>query len=206
MANPDRPSGFTPVGTMSGAPWQGLVRRGQMGNADGTDVWDDIFIGDPVAFDQSDANKIIPHFTSVADCIGVCVGVGYVGSGNSANEAGMFNVANLEKRWGDSALADTDTIWIYYAPAGDTIFEIQSNSDLDIEIGDQCDHSCATGSGTHGSETTSMSTVELEADGDTDVYIVGIPEYPDNDKSLANARYHVIFFDQAFRATGVDNV
>lgn len=206
MANPDRPNGFTPVGSFSGAPWQALVRRGQMGNADGTDPWDDIFLGDPLAFDQSDNNLIIPHFTTVADCIGVCVGVGYVSaSGNVANEAGPFNMDDLTKRWGDSALADSNTIFIFYVPSGDGIFEIQSATDLDLKVGDETDHNCTTGSGTHGSEVTSRSNVELKASGD-DVSIVAIPEYPDNDPTLINTRYHVRFVDRAFASKDDANV
>ena len=197
MANPDRPNGFRPVATFSGAPWQGLVRRGKMGDGDGTDVWDNIYIGDPVVFDASESNEIIPAFTTIANVLGVCVGVGYVPAGQPANESGMFNVADLEKRYGDASLVATQDVYIYYVPVADVLFEVQSDSDLDLFPGDETDHNCTTGSSTHGSVVTSLSNVELKASGD-DVHIVAIPEYIDNDSTLANTRYWVRFFDRSF--------
>lgn len=211
MANPDRASGFRPVGTLSGAPWQGMVRRGVMGSGDGTDLWDDIYIGDPVKFDaviaagNSAVDTLIPAISGATDVVGVCVGVGYV-SANAENEAGIFNPNDLTKRYGSAADVTTlvPQVYIYYVPTSDVIFEIQSASDLDLTIGSQCDHTLV-GSGTHGSIVTSQSSVELTTDSNTDVMIVAIPEYPDNDSTLANARYHVVFADRAFNAATPDH-
>ena len=202
MANPDRASGFTPVGTLSGASWQGLVRRAQMANlTDNTANHGDIYIGDPITLDTS-------GFAVVADSgeekiIGVCVGVGYVGAGNAANEAGMFNPANLEKRYGDEVQADAgDTIWIYYAPSHDTIFEIQNDAAMAITVnavGLELDIT-NTAATIHGSRTTSISSCELTTNSNSDVKVVAHPEYVDNDLTLANARLHVMFADTEFRA------
>ncbi len=202
MANPDRPNGFRPVGTLSGAPWQGSIRRAKMADiTDATNDHGDIYIGDPITVDTS-------GFAVVADSgeskiIGVCVGVGYIPAGNTAAESGMFNAQNLEKRYGNHDDADAAVvIWIYYAPSHDTIFEVQNAAAMAITVnavGLELDIT-NTAATAHGSRTTSLSSCELTTDTNSDVKVVAHPEYPDNDLTLANARLHVMFADTEFRA------
>lgn len=197
MANPDRPNGLSPVGTLSGASWQGLVRRVQMGDtsADTTGNHGDLYVGDPIVLSSGLA---IPFDSNDANAVGVVVAIGYVADGVASNEAGPFNPAALEQRYAKLEDSDTETIWVYYAPAEDTIFEAQSDSDLDLLIGGTADLNIAAATA-HGSRTTGRSNVEINASGDTDVTVVAIPEYPDNDSTLANTRYHVTFIDPLHR-------
>lgn len=197
MANPDRPNGFVPVGTLSGAPWQGLVRRVQMADssADSTGNHGDIYVGDPIVLSSGQA---IVMDSNDANAVGVCVAVGQVADGATNNEAGAFNPDNLTRKYGNLTDSATETIWVYYAPAEDTIFEIQSASDLDLTLGATADIT-NTAATAHGSRTTGLSSCELTTSSNTDVTVVAIPEYPDNDSTLANTRYHVTFIDPLHR-------
>lgn len=199
MANPDRASGFTPVGTVSGAPWQALIRRAVMADtsADGTNNHGDIYIGSPIKLNA--AGLALPWESADTDAVGVCVGVGYVPAGEAQNEAGMFNAADLEKRYGNLTDSSSMTIQVYYAPAEDTIFEIQTATAITLQLTDYLDVGEIAATST-GSRTTSLSSLELGALGDSDVKIVGLPEYPDNDVALVNARAHVVFANTEFGA------
>ena len=202
MANPDRANGFTPVGTLSGASWQGLVRRAVMADtsADSTANHGDIYIGTPIKLDGS--GNALPYEQADNNCAGVCVGIGVVRS-NPQGERGPFDPDNLVARFGNLTDSATLTIVVYYAPAEDTIFEAQTDSDIadaDNNPTDTLDISEVAATAT-GSRTTSKSTLELSANTTADVTIVAQPEYPDNDVTLANARLHVVFTDTAFKAT-----
>lgn len=193
MANPDRPNGFTPVKSLNGGAWTAHVRRVQMADtsADSGNNHGDIYLGDPIVLSSGLA---IPFDSNDADCVGVVVGVGVTSSGNPQNEAGPFNPDELTERFGNLTDSATKTIQIYYAPARDTVFEAQSDADLDLVIGSPADVSTDAGEA-HGSRVTSRSTAEIVTNVNSDLKVVEIPEYPDNDSTLANTRYWVIFSD-----------
>lgn len=197
MANPDRPNGFSPVGTLSGAPWQGMVQRVQMADtsADSTNNHGDIYVGTPIVLSSGLA---IPMDSNDANCVGVCVAVGKVSAGATNNETGPWDADDLTQKYGNLTESATDTIWIYYAPAEDTIFEVQSDSDLDLAIGDTADITTDAGEA-HGSRVTGLSTAEITTSLNADVSVVKIQEYPDNDPTLANTRYQVVFIDPLHR-------
>lgn len=186
MANPDKPSGFRPVGTLSGRSWEGTVRY--IGVADG----EDIFIGDMVNLESGLAD---PMATDDAAVLGAAVGFGKVDA--DGVPLGSFNPADLTTLYYDDS-ANTHTDWVvYYVPAEDGIFEVQSNADLDLAVGGACD--LVDGA---GSATTGRSIQEVGTSTNADFTVVGIPKYPDNDSALANTRYHVMVTraEQAFHA------
>lgn len=192
MANPDRPNGLTPVGVIGGSPWNARVRRIAAADrsSDTTNNHGDIYIGDPIALSSG---KAVPA-DSAATILGVCVGVGK--SNASVNPASSpFNPADLTQRY--APLTDATGWDIFYVPADNVVFEVQSASDLDLAVGSAADINLVAATA-HGSRTTGMSNVELTTDSDSDVKVVGIPDYPDNDSTLANTRYHVIFPLTAF--------
>lgn len=191
MANPDRANGFTPVKSLWGAPWTALIRRIQMADAsaDTSNNHGDIYIGDPIKYSSGKALAA----NSGDSILGVCVGVGRV-VGDAQNESGMFDPADLERRYADHTLSDTDTIYIYFVPSEGVLFEVQSASDLgnDNPLDAEFDFSTDANE-SHGSRTTSLSSAELVGNANSDVVVVEIPEYPDNDITLTNARYWVRF-------------
>lgn len=184
MANTDRPSGFTFAKNLFGAPASGLIRKIRV--ASGADA--DIFVGSPlIAVDGEDGAEI---GASDGDILGVAVGFGrdVPGTHNGGWIAGPYNPANLENRFFDAS-ASTNTEWyIWYIPALDNLFEIQSASDLDLEIADTADFTAES-----GDTTTGRSTVELTTSSNADVNVVELVEAVDNDRTLTNARYLVMF-------------
>jgi hypothetical protein len=174
MANPDRPNGFTPVKTLSGAPVSSVIRA--IGVADG----EDIFIGDMVNLESGLAD---PMATNDAAILGAVVGVGKLVNGQYVSAFDPDNL--LPSYYDDSASTHTDYC-VFYAPATDCIYEVQSNADLDLVVGSPCD--LVDGS---GNTLSGRSVQEVGANTNSDFVVVEIPQYPDNDSTLANTRYWV---------------
>ena len=185
MANVDRPNGFRPVKTLSGAPWASLIRT--VGVADG----EDIFIGDIVNLESGLAD---PGATNDAALLGVAVGFGKVDG--DGNPLGPFNPDDLSKRYYDDS-ASTHTEWVcYYVPVGDVIFEAQTATALSLVVGGTCDLADATGDSTSG-----ISRQEITTSTNADFTVVEIPKYVDNDHTAVWGRYWVMVTnaEQAFK-------
>lgn len=177
MANPDKPSGFKLVKTLTGAPVASVVRS--IGVTDAADM----FVGDLISLTS---NLGAVAATNDATILGVAVGFGKVGD-VSGEYSGAFNPDNLTTLYYDDS-ASTHTDWrVFYVPVDDAIFEVQSDTDLDLAVGDPCDLLVTTA----GSTVTGISGQQVGANTNTDMYVVDIPVYPDNDSTLANTRYHV---------------
>jgi len=177
MANPDRPSGFKFVKTISGAPVASVMRS--VGVTDGADM----FVGDLISLDTN-LGKV--GATNDADFLGIAVGFGKV-DGASGEYASAYNPDNLTTLYYDDS-ASTHTDWrVFYVPLQDAVFEVQSDTDLDLAVGDPCDLLVTTA----GSTVTGISGQQVGANTNTDMRVVEIPTYPDNDSTLANTRYFV---------------
>lgn len=187
MANPDRPNGFTPVRTISGAPVSSVLRV--VGVADG----EDIFIGDMVNLESGLAD---PMATNDAAVLGAVVGVGRYDA-YSGDPTGAYDPDNPNVRYYDDSASTHTDYFVLVAPADDVIFEVQSNADLDLTIGDNADLVDGV-----GNTTTGRSIQEIGTSTNADFTVVDIPRYPDNDSTLANTRYHVMVTraEQAFHA------
>jgi len=177
MANPDRPSGFRPVKTLSGAPMTSVIRS--IGVTDGTDI----FVGDMLSMTS---NLAAVAATNDATLLGVAVGFGKVDAA-SGQYAGAYNPTTLTTLYYDDS-ASTHTEWrVFYVPIEDAIFEVQSDTDLDLTFGSACDILTTT----DGNTTSGISGQQIGASTNADLHVVEIPAYPDNDSTLANTRYHV---------------
>jgi len=177
MANPDRPSGFKFVKTLSGAPMSAVMRSIGVTNAA------DIFRGDLISLAS---NLAAVAATNDATFLGVAVGFGKI-TQMTAEFGPAINPDNLTTiYYDDSASTDTD-FRCFYVPVDDAIFEVQGDSVIASgAIGDPVDLVA-----TAGNTTTGISAHEVGANTNTDMRIVEIPAYPDNDPALANARYWV---------------
>lgn len=185
MSNLDRPNGFTPVKTFSGAPFTSLIRA--IGVADGADI----FVGDLVSLASGLA---APSATNDAAILGVAVGFGKFVNGVPT---GPFNPGDLSMRFYDDS-ASTHTDWCcFYVPAFDCIFEAQTATALTLVVGSQCDLLA-----TAGSTTTGISAHELTTDSNHDFEVVEVPSIPNNDPTAVWGRYYVkvITAEQAFHA------
>jgi len=186
MANVDRPNGFTPVKTRSGAPVTGLIR--QVGVADGADI----FIGDALTL----SSGLAAASTAAADTIiGVAVGFGKKDP-SSKQWTGAVNPNDQETQYYDDS-ANTHTDWaVFYVPAEDVIFEAQFD-------GTPTTPTVGQGYGliyTAGSVVTGRSAQEIDGDDvtDIDVVVVELPQGPRNDVTAAYGRVYVMFDDLVF--------
>lgn len=177
MANPDKPNGFRPVGTISGAPVSSRLKV--VGVADG----EDIFIGDMVNLESGLAD---PMATDDAAILGAVVGIGKYDKLTGSAATGL-NVADLNTRFYDDSASTHTDYFVLVATADDCIYEVQSNADLDLAIGGNCDLVDGV-----GNSTTGRSIQEVGTSTNADFTVYAIPDYPDNDSTLANTRYHVI--------------
>lgn len=187
MANVDRPNGLRPVKTLSGAPWQGMIRA--IGVADGADI----FVGDAITLASGLA---APGATNDTGFLGVAVGFGKFDK-DGKTPLGPFNPDNLGKRFYDDS-ESTHTEWcVYYVPADDVVFEAQTATALTLVVGGTCDLSAGT-----GSSTTGISAHELTTNSNADFTVVEVPVMPDNDPTAVWGRYWVMFTraEQAFHA------
>ena len=177
MANPDKPRGFTPIKHTSGAPWTGQVRA--IGVTDGADM----FIGDFLSLTLGLAAVAA---SDDATLLGVAVGFGKK-TEFQKNIATAFNPDNLGTLYYDDS-ASTHTDWVvYYVPARDMIFEVQTAVDLSASVpGSTCDLEA-----TAGNTATGRSLQEVTTSSNADFIIVERPEYPDNDPTLINERLWV---------------
>ncbi|MHC4988091.1 MAG: hypothetical protein ACYTFX_06295 [Planctomycetota bacterium] len=180
MANVDKPNGFRPVRTLSGAPVASVLRTITPAAAD-------CFIGDMIELVAGTGTATPADGTALALALGVVVGVGTVdGEGNPQ----FYDPANLNKNFFDtSADVEADYVLIY-APANDCVFEAQLShapSADTTQIGDTLDILAGT-----GDSTTGRSAHELEAVTSGDVQIVDRPKYPGNDPDAQFGVLHVI--------------
>lgn len=177
MANPDRPNGFKFVKTLSGAPMTSVMRS--IGVTDGTDIFKNDLL-------SLTSNLAAVATTNDATFLGVAVGFGKVDPA-TGEFGGAYNPDDLTKLYYDDS-ASTHTEWrVFYVPVDEAIFEVQSDTDLDAAIGDPLDLLKTTA----GNATTGISGQQVGANTNTDMHVVDIPPYPDNDSTLANTRYHV---------------
>ena len=182
MANTDRPNGLKASKTINGSPVAQMLRKLTVAaRADATGNHGDIYIGDPVKVS-------IAGVVTVADSgdviYGVCAGVGI--DNVDHGETGMFKADDLETRYLPNTTAGF--IWVY--PKENMLFEVQSASDLDLTINAEADIT-NTAATAHGSQTTGVSSCELTTLANADVTVVELQTAPDNDTTLANARYLV---------------
>jgi len=183
MANTDRPNGFKASKTLNGSPVSAMLRKLTVAaRADATNDHGDIYIGDPV---KMTAAGVVTVADSGENIYGVCAGMGI--DNVEHGETGMYKADDLETRYLPNATAGF--VWVY--PKQNVLFEIQSESDLDLTVGALADINLKGSGAAHGSQTTSQSNVELEAYANGDVTVVELQTAPDNDTTLANARYLV---------------
>lgn len=189
MANIDRPNGFRPVKTFSGAPVTSLIRA--IGVADGADI----FVGDMLNLASGLAAA---GATNDAAILGVAVGFGKFDK-DGRTPLGPFNPANLNSTgmfYDDSA--STHTEWcVYYVPADDVIFEVQTATALTKLVGETMDVT-----GTAGNQTTGQSITEATTSNNADLTVVEVPNIIGNDPTAVWGRYWVMFTraEQAFHA------
>ena len=175
MANKDRPNGFRFAKSLTGAPVSAMIRLYNVDSSNSTAV----FLGDAVTL-EADGN--VAPAASGNTILGVVVGVGV--DNVDHGETGYYNPANLEQRHLPGSTAGI----VGVIPAEGNLFEVQTATALDLAQGDPADLSAGA-----GSTTTGVSAHEITTASNNDVKVVEQVTTPDNDTSLVNARYIVMF-------------
>jgi len=182
MANTDRPNGFKASKTTNGSPVAHMLRKLTVAaRSDATGNHGDIYIGDPVKVSVA---GVVTVADSGQTIYGVCAGIGI--DNIDHGDTGMYKADDLETRYLPDATAGF--IWVY--PKENVLFEIQSASDLDLTVGAEADIDNAADTA-HGTQLTGKSSCELTTLSNADVTVVELQAAPDNDTTLANARYLV---------------
>lgn len=151
MANLDRPAGFKPVKTISGAPWNGKANVYYIPSTDATAM----FIGDAVkSAGSADATGMYPTVAQAA--AGNTIRGVIIGFGLSPEVMGNPDNVNMKYRAASTAM------YCLVVDDPNVVFEIQEDSVgvtlAATEIGLSCD--IVVGS---GSTTTGKSGMELDS-------------------------------------------
>ena len=184
MSNIDNPNGAKPVGTLSGAPWQGLVRSYlASGSAD------DIFIGDFVAL-ESDGFIDAANAAEV-DLLGVCVGFQPAQAGQTSGVTDHFLGAtsyDLSKKYYDASV--DGEAWILVAVGPDVLYEMQTDGTITYtDIGNNAEIVATAGSTTKGHSLQEVSSTTITAT--AQLRIVAPVNRPDNEVANANSNWVV---------------
>lgn len=164
MANADRPRGFSPVGTLSGSPWQGAVRKYSVDASNATAV----FIGDAVAL-EADGNVTPAGATSVV--LGVVVGVTVDRDVLATEHPGYLPASTA------------GSVLVCIAP--DAIYEVQEDSvggALALtDVGANIDLIAGTGSTTTGRSAHELDSNTATSAASAQFRIIGIVDREDNE-------------------------
>ena len=174
MANSDRPTGFRPVSTLSGASWNGAYRKFY---TDTNAFMGDIMIADAVG---------------IADGDGAYQGVTRATAGTAGNIIGVVvgwevdPATSLEAKYH----VGSATVAVYLCVDPFVIFECQSD-DSDpavLDVGNNYDFIV-----TAGTVATGVSNMELDGSSEvttlgTPLRLLGIVDRPDNEAASANAK------------------
>lgn len=191
MANVSRSTGFRPVKSLLGSPWNGLIRYYTAGtrSSDTTNNHGDIYRGDPV---KLSSGLVLPA-NSGDTILGVAVAAGT--STTTFGVAGYYNPNNL----GQAYLGYSDTGVVGVVTCEGNLFEVEEASDLDLVIGSAADIT-NTAAIAHGSRTTGYSSCKITTASNNDVRVVEMVTSPDNDPTATAAKYIVRFRTQALSA------
>lgn len=196
MANVDRPSGFRPIGTVSGAPWQGHLMTFDVDSSNATAI----FLGDLIAL-EADGN-VAPAAAGSTQLLGACVGIYHSDPGDSTGrslEGGGSNDLNLSLKYLPANTAGK--ILVTVGP--DVLYEAQEDSAVSslalTDRGANVDFVAGA-----GSTTTGRSGYEIDSDTVTTIAsaplrIVDIVRREDNEVGT-NAKWIVRIHTHHFSA------
>lgn len=199
MANTDRPNGFVPVGTITGAAWTDAVRRYPVDSANATAI----FLGDMIMLE--DDGNVAPATAGATSLLGACVGVEHSDPGSNTARTlqggGSYDL-NLSLKY----LPANTAGYVYVVVDPNALYEVQEDSDVSSltadAVGSNIDHIANA-----GSTVTGRSGHELDSDTVTDAVpgaagfrIVGLVEREDNEVGT-NARWIVKINESHFTDT-----
>lgn len=191
MANVDRPNGFKPVSTLSGAPWNGAYRKFF------TDT--NCFLGDIMIADAA----------SIADGSGAYQGVTRATSGTASINIGV--VVGWEVDPDNTELlyhAGSGTFAVYLAVDPMIIYEGQGDGTSTIltatDVGMNVDFVITAGVTGTGVSNMEVLDGSESVDADTPLKLIGMVDRPDNEIGTANHKL-LVQLNMTVFGTGVGN-
>ena len=196
MANTDNPNGFRPVGTLSGAPWEGHIRHYRASGS-----LTDIFPGDMVTLtadgtvDAADAAE--------EEIIGACVGFSPAQAGSTNGVTDHYisgTTPNLNKTYYDASV--DGAAWVMVAVGPDVLYEVQTDGTITYtDVGNNCEITATAGDATKGISQQEISSTTGTAV--AQIRIVAPVNRVDNDVSSANSRWIVRINENHYNRVGM---
>lgn|SRR5574341_823043 len=187
MANVDRPSGFHPVGTLHGGPWNSRVNKYYVSANDATVIG----VGDLVKLDGQNDSAGIPSITQAAAnevCVGVVVGRIYTTPENLSQQHRPASTAAYML-----VCDDPDVLMLSQGDGTDVAASVGLNVNFIVAAAN-------TTTGTSGMEVDTESAATTNT---LPLRIHSFVQSPDNEVGSANAKLIVSFNTHQFKlATG----
>lgn len=187
MANANKPSGFTPVQYLNGAPWNGQARLYSIAASYGTAL----YIGDPViSSGTADTNGVpgIAIGAATGALRGVIVGLGVY-------EGGLFDPTNLDRVYRPAS--DTRVWYAMVADDPNLVFEVQEESNgtqiAATEIGLNTISKVGTGNGfMSGWMIPSATGAAPAATATLQLRLLGLARYPAGTNAFGAYAKHLV--------------
>lgn len=178
MANTNSPFGFRPVRYLSGAPYNGAVRRYFVPASDGTAL----YIGDPVVLVGTSTAEGVPHV--IRATVGTAVttdritGI-IVGVEADINTSLVYRAASTAR-------------YVYVADDPNILFEVQEDGNAGITAtSGTCQILAGTGNTYTGNSGFTMDSSEAAQTATDQLLVIGPAERADNDPASSYARWLV---------------
>jgi len=178
MANVDAAYGAKPFAYLSGAPWNGQVRRYVVLAANTTAVG----IGDFVVLDSEDSDTY-PQYAAVLAATASSEAIVGVAVGFEANPANL----NIEGRYRSASATTKDRI-VMVVDDPDVLFTMNADGAVSADlIGSLGNPTYTTPNTTTGVSTMELDASEFGTDVNDQLRLMGFVDSPDNDTTLIGA-------------------
>jgi hypothetical protein len=179
MANSDAPRGLNPVRNLSGAPYNGAVRKYYVPSSDSTAI----YVGGLVKLVGSADSRGIPTVTGNVASTNIIVGV-CIGMADPTRDSLLYRAASTDS-------------YILVADDPGLLFEVQEDSAGGALAASNVGNACALVGYTAGSAITGKSSIEIDSSsavasggGALDVVIVALVDREENEIGV-NAKWLV---------------
>ena len=191
MANKDLPYGFRAVRHLSGSPWNGQTMKAYGSST----ITVNTYIGDPLLYDGDSCAR------------GCCPKIALVATGQTVEMVGAAASFTTEhgNPLGDNAVPDGlpyrrayTAKYVNVVIDPDVIFQIQGDSTAAINIADVGSNIEMIATAHTGAAALGLSPYELKGgsavqDKTEQIWLMGKVDRPDNDITLVNADWYVLF-------------
>lgn len=184
MANVDKPNGFKPVGTLSGAPWTAFIERFEL---DGSSNDVTIAVGDLVGMTATGYLNRIKTATTTS-VRGVVVGVDTYGATTVGGIQGDNMLSSSDPTLsgaGANRIAASTAGTIYVCTAPDLIMVAQEDADTDpLELADVGQNVAVLDANAHATTGLSQGEIDSSSHNTTNTLplkLIGLAQEPGNE-------------------------